>query len=47
MRCKTFVYGNNETATEKVYETLDITYELTRLVAQKFCITTQNCFFVE
>lgn len=42
MRCKTFVYGNNET----VYETLDITSEMTRLVARKYCVTTQN-FFVE
>jgi len=47
MRCKTFVYGNNETATEQMYETLDITSELTRLVARKFCITTHNCLFIE
>lgn len=47
MRCKTFVYGNNETATEQVYETLDITSELTRLVARKCCITTHNCLFIE
>jgi len=46
-RCKTFVYGNIETANEQVYETLDITSELTRLVVWKFCITTQNCFFVK
>jgi hypothetical protein len=47
MRCMTCLYGNDETATEQVYETLDITSESTRLVARKFCITTQNCLFVE
>lgn len=47
MRCKTCLYGNNETATEQVYEKWDITSQLTRLVARKFCVATQNCLFME